>query len=68
MKLREEIGAQIKAIRESKGMTQKELADKTGMIQTTISKIESGKFGYSLDIIEKVIIPLKAKLKIEVVE
>lgn len=68
MKLREEIGAQIKAIRESQGMTQQELADKTGMIRTTISKIESGKFGYSLDIIEKVIIPLQAKLKIEVAE
>ena len=68
MKLREEIGAQIKAIRESQGMTQQELADKTGMIRTTISKIESGKFGYSLDIIEKVIIPLNAKLKIEVTE
>lgn len=68
MKLREEIGAQIKAIRESQGMTQQELADKTGMIRTTISKIESGKFGYSLDIIEKIILPLKAKLKIEVVE
>ena len=68
MKLREEIGAQIKAIRESQGMTQQDLADKTGMIRTTISKIESGKFGYSLDILEKVIIPLKAELKIEVVE
>ena len=68
MKLREEIGAQIKAIRESQGMTQQELADKTGMIRTTISKIESGKFGYSLDIIEKVITPLNAKLKIEVTE
>lgn len=68
MKLREEIGAQLKAIRESQGMTQQELADKTGMIRTTISKIESGKFGYSLDIIEKIILPLKAKLKIEVVE
>ena len=49
-------------------MTQQELADKTGMIRTTISKIESGKFGYSLDTIEKVIIPLNAKLKIEVTE
>lgn len=68
MKLREEIGAQIKAIRESKGMTQQDLADKTGMIWTTISKIKSWKFGYSLDIIEKVILPLKAKLNIEVVE
>lgn len=42
-------GSWLKQMREEKGYTQDELAEKMGMTRTTISKIEDGKWNYGID-------------------
>lgn len=66
MNHRERIGKQLTHIRESKGITQMQLAEMTGYDQSNISKIERGKYNVSIDIIQKVCDALGAR--IEVVE
>lgn len=60
------IGQQIMKIRESKGITQMQLAEMTGYGQSNICKIERGRYNASIDIIQKVCDALGAR--IEVVE
>lgn len=59
---RERIGGQIKEIRKSKGMAQQKLADMAGKQKSTISKIESGKFNPSIDLLSDILIHLDSKL------
>lgn len=47
------IGATIRAIRENRGLSQEQLAEKMNISRSTISKIESGKFNCSLDYLSK---------------
>lgn len=47
------IGNMIRIIREKKGYTQDELAEKMDVKSSTISKIEDGKFSFSLDYLLK---------------
>ena len=51
-------------IREEKGVTQKELAEMTGLKQTAISRFETSKTIPRLDTILKLITPLGYKLQI----
>lgn len=62
------IGNKIKNIRQKKGLTQRQLSELSGMTQTTISKIEVGKFNASIDLISKLIEPLGAELDIKEVD
>lgn len=50
---RNKIGKKIKEIREKKGFSQLQLADKMEVSRTTISKIESGKFNCTIDYLTK---------------
>lgn len=43
------IGGTIREIREKRGLSQEQLADKMNISRSTISKIESGKFNCSID-------------------
>lgn len=52
--LRERIGASIREARKMRGMSQEELADACGINRANISKIETGKYNSTLDIIEKI--------------
>lgn len=45
------IGKIISSIRESKGLTQEELAELTGFTKGTIIRIELGKFGVRIDVL-----------------
>ena len=47
------IGRQIKDIREKKGFSQEQLAEKMEVSRTTISKIESGKYNCTIDYLSK---------------
>lgn len=49
-----EVGGRIKAVRQSKKITQKELADKIGISQTAIALWENGSRSTSLDLIDKI--------------
>lgn len=62
--IREEIGERLYEIRLSKGMTQEELASKCGIIRTTISKIERGKFSVSVDMLARICDVLGARIDI----
>jgi len=48
-----QLGKQISNKRNSVGWTQKELAEKAGISNTTVSRIESGKYNYSLLVLHK---------------
>jgi transcriptional regulator with XRE-family HTH domain len=49
------IGTQIKVVREERGMTQAELADKIGTKQTGISRLESANYaGWSIAVLRRV--------------
>lgn len=58
----EALGKEIKRLRKLKNMTQKQLAEKLGISDTYISKIEKGKFGLGRGLSEEVIISLVREL------
>ncbi|WHF52512.1 helix-turn-helix transcriptional regulator [Chryseobacterium gotjawalense] len=47
------VGRSIREIREKRGQSQEQLADKMNISRSTISKIESGKFNCSIDYLSK---------------
>ncbi len=50
---RSSIGDEIRSIREKKGYSQEQLAQMMKVSRTTISKIENGKFNFSVDYLSK---------------
>ncbi len=55
MASRESIGREIAKQRKILGLTQKQVANQTGINKTTLSEIENGRFTGSLDIFERYI-------------
>ena len=53
MESRTKIGGTIRTIRENRGLSQEQLAEKMKVSRSTISKIESGKFNCSIDYLAK---------------
>lgn len=51
--MRENIGRQLAELRKSAGMTQEQLSELSGLNRANISKIESGKYNVSIDILGK---------------
>ncbi|MNK80972.1 hypothetical protein D3C87_1007060 [compost metagenome] len=47
------VGDTLREIREKKGYSQEQLADIMNVSRTTISKIENGKFNFSIDYLSK---------------
>ncbi len=50
---RKRIGYKVKESRETKGYSQDDLADLMNVNRSTISKIESGRFAYNIDMLAK---------------
>lgn len=48
------IGARIAEIRKEQGMTQAQLAEKCGMHSPNIARIETGSYGITLNVLEKI--------------
>lgn len=63
--LRDQVGMRIRELRVDKGLTGDDLAKMTGLSKHTISKIENGRWSVSIDILEKIINALQAKMIIE---
>lgn len=63
--IREEIGAQLRALREAKGLTTRELAGFAGLDHSHIAKIERGAYNLRVDTLHKVATALGAEIKIE---
>ena len=57
----------IKEVRKSKGITQKELAERTGITQADISRIENGTRNPSLAMVKRIAEGLGMRLKLEFV-
>ena len=51
---RERIGLTIAQLRQAKGLSQRDLAELTGLNYTNIWKIEKGKYSVGLDILSKI--------------
>lgn len=58
------IGARIKELRERKGITQRQLAEKTGYSQSNIWRIENGKYSVGLDILADIANALDARVEL----
>lgn len=65
---RERIGELIREARKKRGLTQGQLSDLCGLKQTTISKIESGKFNASVDLLGRILQPLGCELSVREME
>ena len=61
---REKIGAELKALRLDKKITTRQLAELTGLGQSHIVRLESGRYGATVDIISRIAEPLGAELRI----
>lgn len=66
--IRQRIGAELRALREAKGLTTRELAERCSLIHSHIVRIESGRYGFSIDTLEKLTTALGAVIKIETPE
>lgn len=51
---RRRIGEKIATLRKGKGLTVRQLAEKTGLNQSNISSIENGKYSAGLDVLNKI--------------
>lgn len=53
MDIKEKFGNRLKALRKEKGLSQEELAERSGLNRPYISGIEKGKRNVSLEVMEK---------------
>jgi transcriptional regulator with XRE-family HTH domain len=58
------LGDKIRIVREKKGYSQEQLAEKMSINRSTISKIENGKFGITVDYLVRFSIFLDHEFKI----
>jgi transcriptional regulator with XRE-family HTH domain len=61
---RQKLGDNIRTVREKRGYSQEQLAEKMDINRSTISKIENGKFGISVDYLVKFSIFLDYEFKV----
>ena len=63
----QDIGKQIKEVREAKGITQMELSNKLGFNQAYLSVLEGGKIRFSLEKLNQIVLALECKVNIKIV-
>ena len=51
---RQRIGKRIAELRNANGMTQQDVADKTGLLRQHISRIEAGKYSVGFDTLQAI--------------
>ena len=64
MSHREIIGQQVAALRNKRGLTTRQLADRCGISYSNVGKIERGAYNVSVDILGKVCEALGADIRI----
>ena len=62
---RHSVGSKLKALRESKGLTTYDLSNMTAVKQSTVSRIENGKWSASLDLLQRLCRGLNCELLIK---
>ena len=61
---RRRIGLRIAELRKSKGLTQAQLAEKTGFSQSNIGRIETGRYSVGLDVLASIAEALGATVEL----
>ena len=61
---RERIGARIAELRKQKGLTQEQLAEKSGYTRSNIWSVENGRYAVRLDILANIADALDASVEI----
>lgn len=56
------VGSWLRDLRKEKGLSQEDLAQKLGVHQSTVAKIEAGRWAFSIDVLTKFCIALDAYL------
>jgi len=64
MNERERIGGRIAELRKAKGLTQMQLAEKTGFSQSNIGRIETGRYSVGLDVLASIAEALGATVEL----
>lgn len=62
--IRQQIGLRLRALREAQNLTVRELADRAGLDHSHIVRIESGRYGISIDTLDKLCQALDADITI----
>ncbi|GAB4017104.1 helix-turn-helix domain-containing protein [Spirosoma koreense] len=60
---KERVGQLIRESRKAKGLTQKELAEKLGVGEPTVTNYESGKQNLTVDTLQKIAVALGVNMK-----
>ena len=68
LETRKDVIGKYKACRKGKGMTQVQLASRTGISQPNITRFESGNYNPSLEMMVRIAYALDMKLEINFVE
>jgi transcriptional regulator with XRE-family HTH domain len=58
------IGSRLRELREAQGLTTTQLGERCALTQSTISKVENGKWSVSLDILSKIVGALGCSVEI----
>lgn len=61
---RQRIGKRIAELRKSKKMTQAELAERSGLGQGHIARLEAGKYGATIDVLSSIAGAMDSKVEI----
>ena len=64
MNYRERIGQRIVQVRKSRGLTQRALAELSGVTYQNINKIELGRYSVGIDVLGKIVDALGCKMDI----
>lgn len=62
--LKAQFGKRLQELRREAGLTQEQLADKTGLSAESVSNIERGVFGPKFENLEKIAVILKVPVKV----
>ncbi len=65
MNIRTKIGTKIRQLRERKGLTQEELAEKAGVARRTVANIELGAFNPKLETVNDIVEAMDATIEIK---
>ena len=65
MDIRERIGKRIAYLRQENGLSQRQLAELSGVGNTHIARIEMGKYNIRVDVLKKLADALGVEIKIE---
>lgn len=61
---RQILGAKIKEIRESKGISKYEVSKKSGVVISNLTRIEAGKYSVGFDILQRIAEALGCKIEL----